>query len=71
MKIIYIATAHTVDGDAIQENAYENAEQALEQAVLMCKDINAHTQMNARPDAVPFELYEQGDVVPEPPISSE
>ena len=71
MKIIYIATAHTQDGDAIQENAYENAEQALTQAVLMCKDINLHTTLNAQPGVVPFELYEQGDVVTEPTISSD
>ena len=70
MKIVYIATAHTENGEAIQENIYTNAERALEQATLMCKDINRNTKINAVPDAVPFELYEDGDVVPEPSISS-
>lgn len=70
MKIIYIATAITENGDSIQENAYEDAEQALVQAKLMCDDINRNTNFNCKPDVVPFELYERGDVV-ESPISTD
>jgi hypothetical protein len=63
MKLIYIATAMTQNGDSIQENAYTNAEQALVQATLMCEDINRNTDLNAQPDVVPMELFEDGDVV--------
>ena len=62
MRIIYIATALTEVGDAIQENAYADAELALVQAKRMCDDINRNTELNARPDVMPIELYEQGDV---------
>lgn len=70
MKIIYIATALTEHGDSIQENAYEDAEQALVQAVAMCDDINRNTNFNCKPDVVPMELYQVGDVV-EVPITSD
>jgi hypothetical protein len=62
MKIVYIATALTEVGDAIQENAYTDAEVALNQAIKMCDDINRNTELNARPDVMPIELYEDGDV---------
>jgi hypothetical protein len=62
MKIVYIATALTEVGDAIQENAYTDAEVALTQAIKMCDEINRNTELNARPDVMPIELYEQGDV---------
>jgi hypothetical protein len=71
MKIIYIATATNESGDTIQENAYTNADRALAQAVKMCDDINRNTNLRVMPDAVPIELFEDGDVVPEPTISSE
>jgi hypothetical protein len=71
MKIIYIATAISSEGDSIQENAYTNAEQALAQAKKMCDDIHRNTNIQVMPDAVPIELYEDGDVVPEPAIGSE
>lgn len=70
MKLIYIATALTENGDSIQENAYEDAEQALIQAKLMCDDINRNTDFNCKPDVVPIDLYESGDVV-ETPISTD
>ena len=67
MKIVYIATATTENGHQIQENAYEDAEQALEQAVKMCKDVERNTDMKKlMPDAVPFELFEKGETVPGP-----
>jgi hypothetical protein len=62
MKIIYIATALIENGDVIQENAYTDAEQALAQAKKMCDDINRNTNMGALPDAMPIDLYEDGDV---------
>ena len=71
MKIIYIATATNERGDTIQENAYTNADLALAQAVKMCGDINRNTDLQVMPDVVPLELFEEGDVVPEPTISSE
>jgi hypothetical protein len=71
MKIIYIATATNERGDTIQENAYTNADRALAQAAKMCDDINRNTDFQVMPDAVPIELFEDGDVVPEPPINSE
>ena len=71
MKIIYIATATNERGDTIQENAYMDAEQALVQAKKMCDDIHRNTDMRAFPDAMPMELFEVGDVVSEPAISSD
>jgi hypothetical protein len=37
----------------------------------MCGDINRNTDLQVMPDVVPLELFEEGDVVPEPTISSE
>jgi hypothetical protein len=71
MKIIYIATATNERGDTIQENAYTDAEQALAQAKKMCDDIHRNTDMQVVPDAMPIELFEVGDVVPEPAIGTE
>jgi imidazolonepropionase-like amidohydrolase len=71
MKIIYIATAINERGDTIQENAYMDAEQALAQAKKMCDDIRRNTDMQVIPDAMPIELFEVGDVVPEPAIGSD
>lgn len=70
MKLIFIATAISENGDTIQENAYDDAEVALAQAVKMCKDINENTSMKVKPDAVPLDLYEKGDSLPNT-ISSE
>jgi hypothetical protein len=71
MKIIYIATAINERGDTIQENAYMDAEQALVQAKKMCDDIRRNTDMQVIPDAMPIELFEVGDVVPEPAIGTD
>jgi hypothetical protein len=71
MKIIYIATATNERGDTIQENAYMDAEQALAQAKKMCDDIHRNTDMRVTPDAMPMELFEVGDVVPEPGIGTD
>lgn len=71
MKIIYIATATNERGDTIQENAYTDADRALAQAAKMCDDINRNTDMQVMPDAVPIELFEDGDVVPEPTIGTD
>jgi len=71
MKIIYIATATNERGDTIQENAYTNADLALAQAVKMCDDINRNTDLRAFPDAMPIELFEEGDVVSEPTIGTD
>jgi hypothetical protein len=71
MKIIYIATATNERGDTIQENAYTDADRALAQAVKMCDDIHRNTDMQVMPDAVPIELFEEGDVVPEPTIGTD
>jgi hypothetical protein len=71
MKIIYIATATNERGDTIQENAYTDANRALAQAKKMCDDIHRNTNMQVMPDAVPVELFEDGDAIPEPPITSE
>lgn len=71
MKIIYIATAISENGDSIQENAYTSAEQALAQAKKMCDDIHRNTTMRVTADAVPFELFEDGDTVPDPGIGTE
>lgn len=71
MKIIYIATATSSEGDTIQENAYIDAEQALAQAKKMCEDIERNTNLKVLPDAVPIELYELGDVVSQPAISTD
>jgi hypothetical protein len=71
MKIIYIATATNERGDTIQENAYMDAEQALAQAKKMCDDIHRNTNMQVVPDAMPIELFEVGDVVPEPAIGTD
>jgi imidazolonepropionase-like amidohydrolase len=71
MKIIYIATAINERGDTIQENAYMDAEQALAQAKKMCDDIHRNTDMQVIPDAMPIELFEVGDVVPEPAIGTD
>ena len=71
MKIIYIATAISESGDTIQENAYTDAELALTQAIKMCKDINENTDFKVIPDAMPMELFEEGDVIPEPTIGTD
>lgn len=70
MKLIFIATAVTENGDTVQENAYEDAETALAQAVKMCEDISKHMGIKVMPDAVPLDLYERGDKI-EIPLSSE
>ena len=67
-KIIYIAQAVSEQGDTVQENAYEDAEYALERATLMADDINANTSMKLYPEIVPVELYAKGDVVDDQPV---
>jgi hypothetical protein len=72
MKIIYLATAMSMNGDQVQEDAYTDAEVAMERAKKMCEDINAHTDMKVQPDVLPITLYEEGDVIPTaPPLGSE
>jgi hypothetical protein len=71
MKFIYIATAMSSDGDTIQENAYTDADQALAQAKKMCDDIHRNTNLQVMPDAMPMQLFEQGDTIPEAPIGTE
>ena len=71
MKIVYMATAVVEDGQRVYENVYEDAEQALEQAVKMCNDIHKNTKMKVLPDAEPYDLYNKGDIVPEPTLGSE
>ena len=72
MKTIYIATARGVnDDDIIQENAYTSAELALKRAKAMCDDIMAHQDRQLFADAEPMYLYEDGDDLDGPTLSSE
>lgn len=71
MKIVYMATAIVEDGQKIYENVYEDAEQALTQAVKMCDDIHKNTNMKVIPDAEPYDFFAKGDVVPAPPIGTD
>lgn len=70
-NIIYIAQAVSDQGDTIQENAYFDAEYALERATLMANDISANTKLQVRPEIVPMYVYNKGDIMDDPDIISQ